>query len=63
MPFDLKLQVEQMDYISPNQIQAISFSGASNSRRSSAFARHLQAMQVAAKKQEEMYRFFMGEQK
>jgi len=63
LPFDLKLQVEQMDYISPNQIQAISFSGASNSRRSSAFARHLQAMQVAAKKQEEMYRFFMGEQK
>jgi hypothetical protein len=63
LPFDLKLQVEQMDYISPNQIQAISFSGASNLRRSSAFARHLQAMQVAAKKQEEMYRFFMGEQK
>ena len=52
-----------MDYISPNQIQAISFSGGSNSRRSSAFARHLQAMQVAAKKQEEMYRFFMGEHK
>jgi hypothetical protein len=46
------MQVEQLDYISPNQIQSISFNNTQNSRRSSAFARHLQAMQNAAKKQE-----------
>jgi hypothetical protein len=62
LPFDLKLQVEQLDYISPNQIQSITFAqaGGAGARRSSAFARHLQAMQNAAKKQEEMYHVFMG---
>lgn len=63
LPFDLKMQVEQLDYITPTQIQSISFqqqAGGSGQRRSSAFARHLQAMQNAAKKQEEMYHMFMG---
>ena len=49
-----------MDYISPNHVQAISFSSQAGARRSSLFNRHLQAMQNAAKKQEEMYSFFMG---
>jgi hypothetical protein len=49
-----------MDYISPTHIQAITFTTAVGARRSSTFARHLQAMQNAAKKQTEMYQFFMG---
>jgi hypothetical protein len=49
-----------MDYLSPQHIQNINFSSMSGNRRSSAFARHLQSMQSAAKKQEEMYRFFLG---
>jgi hypothetical protein len=49
-----------MDYISPSQVQTISFSSAAGARRSSLFNRHLQSMQSAAKKQEEMYHFFMG---
>jgi hypothetical protein len=59
LPSDLRAQVEQLDYLSPTQIQTISFGGA-GARRSSAFARHLQAMQNAAKKQEEMYHVFLG---
>jgi hypothetical protein len=53
------MQVEQLDYLSSAQIQTITFGGPAG-RRSSAFARHLQAMQNAAKKQEEMYHSFMG---
>ena len=49
-----------MDYISPTQIQTITFGSQSGARRSSLFNRHLQTMQNAAKKQEEMYNFFMG---
>lgn len=49
-----------MDYISPNQVQSISFASAAGARRSSLFNRHLQVMQNAAKKQEDMYQFFMG---
>jgi hypothetical protein len=45
------MQVEQLDYLSSAQIQTITFGGPAG-RRSSAFARHLQAMQNAAKKQE-----------
>lgn len=51
LPSDLQLQVEQLDYISPTQIQTIHFTTTSGARRSSLFARHLQAMQKAAKKQ------------
>ena len=40
-----------MDYISPSQIQTITFTTAAGARRSSTLARHLQAMQNAAKKQ------------
>lgn len=62
LPFDLRAQVEQLDYLSPAQLQTISFGqpSAPGARRSSAFARHLQAMQNAAKKQEEMYHLFLG---
>ena len=49
-----------MDFISANQVQTITFSSQSGARRSSLFNRHLQAMQNAAKKQEEMYNWFMG---
>ena len=49
-----------MDFISPNQVQTITFSSQAGARRSSLFNRHLQAMQNAAKKQEDMYHFFMG---
>jgi hypothetical protein len=59
LPSDLQSQVQQPEYISPHQIQAIQFTSAVGARRSSVFARHLQAMQNAAKKQEEMYHFFM----
>lgn len=59
LPSDLQYQVQQPDFISPNQIQAIQFTSAVGARRSSVFTRHLQAMQNAAKKQEEMYHFFM----
>jgi hypothetical protein len=51
LPSDLRMQVEQLDYLSSAQIQTITFGGPAG-RRSSAFARHLQAMQNAAKKQE-----------
>ncbi len=61
LPLDLRAQVQQLDYLSPSHIQTISFGqGGPGARRSSAFARHLQAMQNAAKKQEEMYHIFMG---
>ena len=50
-----------MDYISPSQIQTITFTTAAGARRSSTLARHLQAMQNAAKKQTYMYQFFIGE--
>jgi len=60
LPKDLKQQVEQMDYISPNQVQTITFSSQAGARRSSLFNRHLQSMQNAAKKQEEMFSFFMN---
>ena len=49
-----------MDYISPSQVQSISFGSAAGARRSSLFAKHLQTMQNAAKKQEDMYQLFMG---
>lgn len=48
-----------MDYISSSQIQGISFTTASGARRSSTFAKLLQTMQNAAKKQADMYQFFM----
>lgn len=51
LPSDLQHQVEHLDYLSPTQIQTIHFSTSSGARRSSLFARHLQAMQKAAKKQ------------
>ena len=60
LPRDLKQQVEQLEYISPHQVQTITFSSQAGARRSSLFNRHLQAMQNAAKKQEEMFGFFMG---
>ena len=60
LPNDLKQQIQQLDYISQNQIQTITFTTASGARRSSLFNKHLQAMQNAAKKQEEMYHTFMG---
>lgn len=61
LPLDLRAQVQQLDYLSPTHIQSITFGhGGPGARRSSAFARHLQAMQNAAKKQEEMYHMFMG---
>jgi hypothetical protein len=60
LPMDLKQQLQHMDTISPNQIQSINFNSTAGGRRSSAFARHLLAMQSAAKKQEEMYRFYVG---
>ena len=59
LPSDLKNQLEQLDYISPTQLQGINFTSAVGARRSSVFARHLQSMQNAAKKQEEMYNFFL----
>jgi hypothetical protein len=52
--------VLQLDYLSPQHIQSINFSSVAANRRSSAFARHLQSMQSAAKKQEDMYRFFLS---
>jgi hypothetical protein len=61
LPSDLRAQVQQLDFLSPTHIQSITFGqGGPGARRSSAFARHLQAMQNAAKKQEEMYHMFMG---
>jgi len=48
-----------MDYISNNHIQSITFT-AVGERLSSSFAHHLQAMQNAAKKQEDKYEFFRG---
>ena len=60
LPVDLKQQVEQLEYISPNQVQTITFVSQAGARRSSLFKRHLQTMQNAAKKQEEMFSFFMG---
>jgi hypothetical protein len=60
LPIDLKQQLLHMDTISPNQIQSINFNSTSGGRRSSGFARYLLAMQCAAKKQEEMYRFYVG---
>jgi hypothetical protein len=60
LPSDLKQQIEQMDFISPTQIQTISFTSASGARRSSLFSRHLQSMQNAAKKQLENYDSFLG---
>ena len=49
-----------MDFISPTQVQTITFTSQAGARRSSLFNRHLKTMQNAAKKQEEMYHFFMG---
>lgn len=60
LPGDIKQQLQQSDFISPGQIQTITFTSQSGARRSSVFARHLQTMQNAAKKQEQMYDIFMG---
>ena len=60
LPQELKTQLQSMDYISQEQLQTVSFSSASGARRSSLFSKHLQAMQNAAKKQEDMFHFFMG---
>lgn len=61
LPSGLRAQVEQLDYLSPANLQAINFNQpVPGARRSSGFAKHLQAMQNAAKKQEEMYRMFTG---
>jgi len=49
-----------MDTISPSQVQTITFASAAGARRSSLFNKQLQVMHSAAKKQEEMYSFFMG---
>jgi len=49
-----------MEYISTTQIQNISYATTTGARRSSTFAKHLQIMQNAAKKQADMYQFFMG---
>lgn len=48
-----------MDYLSNNHIQSMTFT-AVGERRSASFTRHLQAMQNAAKKQEDKYEFFRG---
>ena len=53
--------MEGLDYISTGQVQTMHFTSQAGARRSSLFNRHLQAMQNAAKKQEEMYNMFLGQ--
>lgn len=61
IPAGLLKEVGEMEYVTPHIVQAISWNQVvSVPRRSSVFAKHLQAMQRAAKEQEEKSKTVTG---